>query len=300
MPVVLGWIYYAIIKNGNNLTKNLREKEVVNGSGVCLCLGVIAISYINSWEQPYFIYGLWILTVINFIDDIKGVYFVWRLMAQFIACCFLLMENDLFYSYWSPFLLLISVGILNSFNFMDGINGITGSYGLSILFPIGVFVRLDQESTELTYALILFLVVFLFYNLRKNVRVWLGDVGSVGLAFLILNLCFRNFHGYGLYLTGLLCSIYLIDSGYTLIRRNIKKENVFKRHKQHLYQRLFSKAHLSEIRIAVIYFSLQLLLNTVLLSLENKNIQLLYGVVSFSSATLVYYLVKRKYEKELM
>jgi len=90
------------------------------------------------------------------------------------------------YSKW--FALIICTGIVNAYNFMDGINGITGGYSLIILIALAYINRIYVPFVEpdLIYTMLCAVLVFNFFNFRKQARCFAGDVGSVSIAFVIL------------------------------------------------------------------------------------------------------------------
>ena len=85
--------------------------------------------------------------------------------------------------------LIVYVGATNVINFMDGINGITAGYSLAVLIPLalvninGVFVE-----QSLIISTILASLVFCIFNFRPKgkAKCFAGDVGSIGIAFIIL------------------------------------------------------------------------------------------------------------------
>jgi len=87
--------------------------------------------------------------------------------------------------------LIVCVGIINAYNFMDGINGITGGYSLSVLLPLIYLNTTDNFiSQDYLYVVGMSLLVFCFFNFRKKAKCFAGDVGSISIAF-ILPFCAR-------------------------------------------------------------------------------------------------------------
>ena len=85
---------------------------------------------------------------------------------------------------------IVFIGIVNAYNFMDGINGITGLYSIAVLASLQ-YVNLTYGSfvhPDLIWYPMLASVVFLFFNFRKRARCFAGDVGSVAIAFWIVTL----------------------------------------------------------------------------------------------------------------
>ena len=84
--------------------------------------------------------------------------------------------------------LIVCTGIINAYNFMDGINGITGGYSWVVLLALAFInvqiVRFVEE--DLIYTMLCAVLVFNFFNFRKKAKCFAGDVGSVSIAFVIL------------------------------------------------------------------------------------------------------------------
>src|SRR5690606_24003284 len=87
-------------------------------------------------------------------------------------------------------LYILVIGIINAYNFMDGINGITGLYSLAVLGGLQ-YVNLKQIpfiEPDMIWLPMLSCIVFLFFNFRKQAKCFAGDVGSITIAFWILML----------------------------------------------------------------------------------------------------------------
>ncbi len=116
--------------------------------------------------------------------------------------------------------LIVCVGIINAYNFMDGINGITGAYSLAVLIPLAVLnVRYSFVDPALIFVTVLSVLVFCFFNFRKRARCFAGDVGSVGIAFIILFILGRLIAATGDVQYLLLLGVYGIDTVLTIIHR---------------------------------------------------------------------------------
>jgi UDP-N-acetylmuramyl pentapeptide phosphotransferase/UDP-N-acetylglucosamine-1-phosphate transferase len=166
---------------------------------------------------------------------------------------------------WAFGLLFIG-GWINAFNFMDGINGITVLYSLSVL-TVCYYLNLQHHFAPhlfINYTL-MGLMVFGFYNVRKKAKTFAGDVGSVSmafiLAFILVSLLLKSANWQYI----LLVSVYGIDTLVTIVERLRKKENIFKAHRSHLYQYLANEAKWSHVRVSVLYAVLQLMLNVILI-----------------------------------
>ena len=174
---------------------------------------------------------------------------------------------------------------------MDGINGITSFYSLSILLPL-YFVFQDNSSTN--SSLVLFLgisvVVFMTTNVRPKALAFCGDVGAIVLAYLIGYLVISL-----IMLTGkieyiLLGCVYGIDSIFTIIRRILVRKNIFRPHRSHLYQLLSNELNWHFIKVSLVYSLLQLVISLIIIYAIQMIPQYSYliAAVMLASITAIY------------
>ncbi len=148
---------------------------------------------------------------------------------------------DLGVAAW-PLTLLWIVGMTNAFNFMDGIDGIAGITaavaGVAIAAVAGCVGSEPVAAMSLAFAGAS--IGFLTCN-WPPARIFMGDVGSAFCGFVIAVLPLVG----GASATSRLAMItaiamwpFIFDTAFTLCRRTAKRENIFKAHRSHLYQRL--------------------------------------------------------------
>ncbi len=127
---------------------------------------------------------------------------------------------------------------VNLFNFMDGIDGIAGVEAISIalgLAVIGLWFAGFDDLAALSVALAGAALGFLYWNWHPA-KLFLGDVGSQALGFLIGFLLLRT-AAQGAWAAALILPLYfLADASWTLLRRTLARENIMAAHAQHIYQ----------------------------------------------------------------
>jgi UDP-N-acetylmuramyl pentapeptide phosphotransferase/UDP-N-acetylglucosamine-1-phosphate transferase len=127
---------------------------------------------------------------------------------------------------------------VNLFNFMDGIDGIAGVEAISIalgLAVIGLWFTGFDDLAALSVALAGAALGFLYWNWHPA-KLFLGDVGSQALGFLIGFLLLRT-AAQGAWAAALILPLYfLADASWTLLRRTLARENIMAAHAQHIYQ----------------------------------------------------------------
>lgn len=275
---------------------------VVRGGGIIFPVSALLQEIYLGFPHPYFIAGLIIVSGISFVDDIQSLPNRVRLIVHFFAAGLMFLDLGLVGAPW--WLLIITAilltGFLNAFNFMDGINGITGAYGLVSLITftyINEFVHPFIES-ELALFVLLGLMVFNYFNFRIKARCFAGDVGSISLAFIIgfflLELfLFLDMNSPALLL---LVGVYGVDSVMTIIKRVSRGENIFMAHRSHVYQILVHDKGLSHLQVSVWYASIQFLLNILVVYLLNFDfeLQLLSTIGILIIFTIIYWIIGMK------
>jgi UDP-N-acetylmuramyl pentapeptide phosphotransferase/UDP-N-acetylglucosamine-1-phosphate transferase len=150
------------------------------------------------------------------------------------------------------------IGTINAYNFMDGINGITGSYSLVVLISL-LLANIYYPFIEAEFIIyaILGTLVFLFFNFRQKAKCFAGDVGSVAMAFVVLFLLIDLIQTTGDFRFILFLGIYGVDSVLTIAHRLILRENIFVAHRLHLYQFLTNKLKWPHLAVSTLYALVQ-------------------------------------------
>ena len=211
--------------------------------------------------------GLWIISIavglaaVSWVDDIHGLSPLLRLVPQFIAVyavLFLLpLNGQVFRGWFSPQIDLVLTGILwvwfiNLFNFMDGIDGITGLETSAVGLGAALVLAVAGGEPLLGHFGITIAAAglgFLWWNWHPA-KVFLGDVGSIPLGFL-LGWLLLSLAANGYWAPALILPLYyLVDATLTLLRRLIRRERVWEAHREHYYQQAVRKG-MSHARVAL-------------------------------------------------
>ncbi len=271
-------IYFKIADKYNIIDKpnhrSAHTQITLRGGGIIFPIAFIIFCLFNLDEaiQYYWSFGLGLLAIctISFIDDIRTLSNKIRLSVHLISVVLLLYFTDAFtlMPIWSwPVLFVIIIGTLNAYNFMDGINGMTGLYSLVTLSSLAYINREFAQFTDhnFIYYPILACIVFLFFNFRKKAKCFAGDVGSMGIGFWVIGLITLLIMRTGEYKYILLLSIYGLEVVLTIIERLLLKENIFEAHRRHLYQLFANEKKISHLIISFVYALCQLLINIFLI-----------------------------------
>lgn len=258
--------------------------ETVRGGGIIFPVSALAWFIYSGFQFPLFFTGLVIISTISFWDDVSQVSPKLRLIVHFGAIVLLFTELQLFQLPWWLWLpaIIISAGTINAYNFMDGINGITSGYSLAVLTGIWMVnnYQIQFISNELIYFMIISLVVFSFFNFRTHAKCFAGDIGSISIAYIIVFLLAKLIIQSGNWLYILFLSIYGIDTGFTIIQRIIRKENIFEAHRQHVYQQLTNELKFSHLKVAALYTILQLIICFIIIVVSGNNFSFLTSLIT--------------------
>lgn len=253
---------YNIIDKPNERSSHTRI--TLRGGGVIFYFGALVYFLTSGFEYPWFMLALTFVAIISFIDDIRSTSQKLRLVFHFSAMALMFYQWGLFSLswWWIIIALIICIGIINAYNFMDGINGITGGYSLVVLLSLAY---INEEVTpfveqELIYTVIMSVLVFCFFNFRKKARCFAGDVGSVSIAFILLFLLGKLIIQTGDFSWIILLSVYGVDSVLTIFHRLMLHENIGLPHRKHLYQLMANELRMPHVVVSVIYMVLQFLI----------------------------------------
>ena len=158
-------------------------------------------------------------------------------------------------------LLIVGVGFINIYNFMDGINGITGFYSLAVL--LGLLFINEQENlvdNNLILYSLFSLVIFGFYNFRKKARMFAGDIGSISIAVLLFFLGAYFIQQLNSPILILFIIVYGADAILTIGYRKSIGDKISEPHRKHIYQKLVHTANLSHLKVSLIYALIQLVI----------------------------------------
>lgn len=301
---ILEILYFKLADRFNIIDKpNQRSSHTqitLRGGGIIFPIALITGVLIFQPDQYYLALGVFAIASISFLDDILTLNNKLRIGVHCISVLLILTQiavnqnspisaffapSSLVFALSSSLLFLVSIilviGIINAYNFMDGINGITVLYSLvtiiSFLF-IQQELKLSILNASVLNLLVAALCVFGYFNLRIKAKTFAGDVGSIAMALII------SFFIGTLVLVSqdlkwiLLLGVYGLDAVATIVCRIIRKENIFDAHRSHFYQFLANDKRWSHVFIAFLYAFLQLILNSFLVYFSGFSSYFLFGV----------------------
>lgn len=294
--------YFRLADRFNIIDRpNLRSSHssvTLRGGGIIFLLGVWIYAALYGITYPWFFAGVTLVGLVSFIDDIHSLPDSWRLVAQFVAMFLMFHQlgilnlND----WWMVIVaLIVCVGIINAYNFMDGINGITGGYSIAVLLPL---IWLNGKDSfidpSFLYVVGLSLLVFCFFNFRKKAKCFAGDVGSISIAFILLFALGSLILKTGDFSYIVFLAVYGADAILTICHRIQLHENLGEAHRKHAYQIMANELRIPHVAVSLLYLSLQLLISAGIVFLPvNHYLYLAAVIVVLALAYLLF--MKKNY-----
>lgn len=309
--------YFRVARKFNIVDKpNERSSHssvVLRGGGIIFIFALWVWGVFHNMQFPWFIAGVTIVAGISFVDDLHSLPDLVRFLCQVVGMSMIVLQWFLS----SPgsamaeasllikilFLLgtlFVCVGASNVYNFMDGINGMTAAYSISVLLPlIAANAKYHVVNDSLIIVVILADLVFAFFNFRPKgkAKCFAGDVGSVGIAYILL------------FMMGMLAMpkadiswlvfmvVYAVDGVMTLFHRMMLHENLGEAHRKHAYQIMANELKIGHLKVSCFYMILQLAISAAFIYLVPDTIGAHWIFLSSSIVILaiIYVLFMKKY-----
>lgn len=183
---------------------------------------------------------------------------------------------------------------------MDGINGITAGYSLTVLVSLAL-VNMNGAFVEqsLIISTILALLVFCIFNFRPKgkAKCFAGDVGSIGIAFIMLfllgNVIIKTTD-----ITWLIfLLVYGVDGCLTIAHRIMLHEDLGEAHRKHVYQIMANELKIGHVKVALLYMVIQLIISLgfIYFCPNTMLAHWLYLIGAFAVLAIAYILFMKKY-----
>ena len=317
-------VYFKIADHFNIIDKpNERSSHstiVLRGGGVIFALSMIVWAVLMVVQGndivPYlpFLCGLVMICTVSFWDDVHSLPDSVRMVVQIVSTLLMFWSVGLYAAFdswvWTVVVAAIAlffcVGATNIINFMDGINGITAGYAFAMLLPM----LLLNGSTgspqaagfiEPSYLVVAIIgvLVFSIFNFRPKgkAKCVAGDVGSIGIAFIILFALGRL-----MFMTKdvtyiVFFLVYGIDGSLTIFHRIMLHENLGQAHRKHAYQLMANELKMSHVVVSLLYMAMQLVvsLGFIYLCPDTVLAHWIYLIAAGLVLAVAYVLFKMKY-----
>ena len=296
-------IYFRIADKLNIIDKpNERSSHnslVIRGGGIIFLFSAWLWSAFFGFHYWWFLAGLTIVCGVSLWDDIHSLPDSVRLIAQFTAMFMMFADLGMINleNWWmiAP-ALIVCVGIINAYNFMDGINGITSGYSLIVLLPL-IILNHSIHFIEMSYLIVAAIacVVFSYFNFRSKgkAKCFAGDVGSIGIAFIVLLPLGKLILQTGDLTYILLLVVYGVDTILTICHRIMLHENLGQAHRKHAFQIMANELKIPHEVVSLGYMILQLIISLGLIYLSRMH--WVYFLVAVIILCIAYLLFMKRY-----
>jgi len=294
-----------LMANPNGRTSH--DNPTPNLGGVAIFAGVIISSVVftgitTAHELKYIIAAMLIVFFVGLKDDLYPMVAYKKFLGQTLAILFILVPGDfhltslqgLFGIKELPYILSLAVtyilflALINSFNLIDGIDGLSSGIGILTSLFFGIVFLLDNH---LAYAVMSFilassLAAFFYYNVfsKKN-KIFLGDTGAmlIGLILAIFAVRFLNFESNSLFLSqsqsapAVLLSVLIVplyDTARVVILRIFRGRSPFEADRTHIHHRLLDISG-SHLKATTFILTVKIFFISMALILRNINTELL-------------------------
>lgn len=289
--------FLKIIDSPNYRSMHAISKPTMGG--FFLIIFILVNMFLENIDNFYINFLLLIFAfTIGFLDDLKKIRFIAKLGLLIILSIFFVnykFENiDLFFT---VFIFIFVFHFINIFNFMDGTDGFALSQ--TLFFFISTII-LNNDFYLNDHNLIYYILVtsvLLYFNF-PNAKMFIGNIGSYALSILILILfCDLKFELNTFINFIIIFLLFYIDTSYTLLKRIFERKNIFKAHRDHLYQRVATRNnHLFVLLIFSAYNFLIILPSLLIINQIFDNN--LYIKIIFILINIILYFYIRKYVYE--
>ena len=279
--------------------RSSHSSVVLRGGGIIFLFGAWLWSAFFGFHYPWFLLGLTLVCGISLWDDIHSlpdsVRFIAQFMAMFLLCADWSILN--LSAWWIVILaLIVCVGIINAYNFMDGINGITGGYSLAVLVPL-MLLNNSLHFIEMSYLIVTAVAcgIFCFFNFRPKgkAKCFAGDVGSIGIAFILLLPLGKLILLTGDFTYIILLAVYGVDTILTICHRIMLHENLGQAHRKHAFQIMANELRIPHGVVSLCYMLLQVLVSFGLLFISRYH--WVYAIIAVLVLCAAYILFMKKY-----
>ena len=321
-------LYFKIADRCNIIDKpNERSSHstiVLRGGGIIFAISIIVWMIWQMVQGEWctvngylpFLIGLVLVAGISFVDDIHSLPDSMRMVVQIGSILLMFWSINLGLGFmvhgswfWQVLIAVVAlffcVGATNIINFMDGINGITAAYAIAMLLPLalvnGSWLKVHGfgfiEPSYLIVAII-GVLVFSIFNFRPKgkAKCFAGDVGSIGIAFIILFALGRLMVATGDVSYIVFFLLYGVDGTLTIIHRIMLHEHLGEAHRKHAYQLMANELGMSHVAVSLLYMVIQLVISLGFIYLcPNTVLAWIYFFVAAAILGLAYILFMKKY-----
>lgn len=280
--------------------RKIHNRNIPPLGGVGIYLGLVITTTFLSYQKPFpeliYIYTASLIIFFTGLkDDLVTITAMKKTLIELVAIVIVIVMGDIRLTHFHEifgitlidnplsygFTILFFLALINSYNLIDGVDGLASGLGIMVSFLFGIWFMISghMQYAIMAFALVGSLLVFFQFNVfGTNYKVFLGDTGSLVLGFLIAIFCLKfnemNISDNSLYfiesspsVSFAIVSIPLIDTIRIMFFRIIKGNSPFSPDKNHIHHKLLHrfKTHL-KVSLIIISANLSVVLLALLMN----------------------------------
>jgi UDP-GlcNAc:undecaprenyl-phosphate/decaprenyl-phosphate GlcNAc-1-phosphate transferase len=257
--------FFTFLAEKNNWLDNpdYRKKHriptpLIGGISIFFSLVLVCLFFNFPKKIEIIIYSSSLLVFIGFLDDIYNISAKTRITFQIISVVIMIFFSNLminnigpFSSYESinlgylsiPLTIFISVGLINSFNFSDGIDGLAGGQAIVTIIILSILLKAENNLYQISFLSIFTSALIVYFLINTSIlpikKIFLGDAGSTLIGFIISFILIYYSQGPIKIITpfqAFWCVVIpVFDTIWVMISRILSKESPFKPDRKHLH-----------------------------------------------------------------
>jgi UDP-GlcNAc:undecaprenyl-phosphate/decaprenyl-phosphate GlcNAc-1-phosphate transferase len=270
--VIMVCFKFDILDRPNERSSHVVPRALMGGIGIIVAwlIGLVLLGYffdfdiVRFWQYGTLIFIAVLIGGLGLVDDLttlsSRVRFPLHILLSFISSALVFSLSGEALGLINVVLIVLGtfwiVGLINVYNFMDGIDGIAAGSGA--VFAAGfALIGFTMHLTPVfvaSIALIPACAGFLGLNFPPA-KLFMGDVGAtfLGYIFAVLGLLISMNDTLNILYAVVILLPFLADSGFTIFKRLFRGEDIFEAHREHLYQQLVINGW-SHLRVSVVYW----------------------------------------------
>lgn len=281
-------------------------------------LSVLLFADINRQMQGILL-GCVIIVATGAVDDVVSLNAWVKLVLQIAAALVAVLHgveieilmNPIFWSsseYWVlgglsiPITILWIVGITNSVNLIDGLDGLAvGVSTISSLTMLIIALLVSDGAVAIVLAALVGACVgFMPYNLNPA-KIFMGDTGSLLLGYVLATMSilglFKFYAVVSFAVPVLAIAVPLFDTVFAFVRRMLKGQSPFHPDRGHFHHRLIDMGLSQKQAVAVLYFISAILGLAAVLITTSGELKALIVILGFGFCAFLWAFVYGKLHK---
>jgi len=244
--------------------RKVHEEAVPNLGGIVIFFGfLLSLLFVVQIEGQFktILIGGVVILLLGIIDDIADLPPKYKFIIQLIPALWVVIYNhdlvsgfilnqlsflDMLGYLAYPILVLWIVGVTNSINLVDGLDGLAcgvSIIALSTFFVLGIFQNMETLNT-IIIALLLSMLAFLRFNFFPA-KIFLGDSGSTFAGFVLASISglwvMKSGNALFVIVPIIVLALPIFDTFFAILRRYRKRRPIFQADQEHLHHRLLAR-----------------------------------------------------------